>query len=143
MQSIKRSNIEPHPAVGIMPLGTGNDLSRTFQWGTAFDKKSIQGHAALHSTLRSIADAERSPMDRWELQLKGPDAKYFQRPQPPSFKALDGDGDVRAACCALCTLDWSAQFAARACLDCLALCALSCLSVMLIGHAVLSCAHAV
>ena len=67
MQSVKRGSIEPHPAVGIIPLGTGNDMSRTFGWGTAFDKKWIKGHDALYTTLRMIADAKPTPLDRCVL----------------------------------------------------------------------------
>ena len=97
MQSIKRSNIEPPPPVGIIPLGTGNDMSRLFHWGAAFDKNSIKGHDALYDTLRSLADAEPTPLDRWELRMKGPEA-YFSRERPPSFQALSGDGNVRTQC---------------------------------------------
>jgi hypothetical protein len=33
--------LEPMPAVGVMPLGTGNDLSLSFGWGNAFLSKWI------------------------------------------------------------------------------------------------------
>ena len=64
VQTVKRSGIDPHPAVGIIPLGTGNDMARTFQWGATFDKTWIKNHDELHKTLRMMADAKPTPLDR-------------------------------------------------------------------------------
>lgn len=47
LQTIKRSDIEPAPAVAVIPLGTGNDLSRAFGWGGAFSKAWIKGACCL------------------------------------------------------------------------------------------------
>ena len=34
--------------MAVIPLGTGNDLSRAFGWGPAFNKAWIKGHGALY-----------------------------------------------------------------------------------------------
>jgi Diacylglycerol kinase catalytic domain len=100
VQEIKRANIEPAPAVGIIPLGTGNDMSRAFGWGAVFKMQWIKGHDALHSTLRRIADAQPTPLDRWELRMKGPNPESFNRALPPTFSPVDG-GDAEVCSCIL------------------------------------------
>jgi Diacylglycerol kinase catalytic domain len=93
-QTIKRSKIKPQPAVAVIPLGTGNDLSRAFGWGGAFNKKWIKGHGALYQTLQNVATAEPTPLDMWELKLKAPSAEFFKRKRPYAFIPI-GDAEVR------------------------------------------------
>ncbi|CAH0723419.1 unnamed protein product, partial [Brenthis ino] len=56
----------PHvtASVGILPTGTGNDLSRALGWGA--------GSSALdaHSIIQSIKDAEVHMLDRWKIRIR-------------------------------------------------------------------------
>ena len=51
----------PRPAIGIIPLGTGNDLSRSLNWGGKYRDKP------LRKVLLDIAKASVTDMDRWSL----------------------------------------------------------------------------
>ena len=87
MQAIKRCGIEPHPPVAIIPLGTGNDMSRTFGWGAAFDPAWVSDHDSLYKTLRNVADAAPTQLDRWQLRMRAPGPQYFQKEMPPTIMA--------------------------------------------------------
>jgi diacylglycerol kinase (ATP) len=53
---------EGHLPLAMMPLGTGNDLSRQFKWGATYSSSMIGP-----SMLRRLAEAESVMMDRWRL----------------------------------------------------------------------------
>ncbi|XP_077262935.1 retinal degeneration A isoform X2 [Temnothorax americanus] len=60
----------PAPAVGVLPLGTGNDLARALGWGGGYKDEPIG------KILTSISDSETTLLDRWQLQVeRNPDAK--------------------------------------------------------------------
>lgn len=52
------------PAIGIIPLGTGNDLSRSLNWGGKYRDKP------LRKVLLDIAKADVIYMDRWTLTVE-------------------------------------------------------------------------
>ncbi len=41
LKTVRELQLEPPPAVAVMPLGTGNDLSLSFGWGNTFLHKWI------------------------------------------------------------------------------------------------------
>lgn len=41
LKTVRELQLEPAPAVAVMPLGTGNDLSLSFGWGNTFLHKWI------------------------------------------------------------------------------------------------------
>ncbi|XP_040568365.1 eye-specific diacylglycerol kinase isoform X2 [Lepeophtheirus salmonis] len=49
------------PSIGIIPLGTGNDLSRSLNWGGKYRDKP------LRKVLLDIAKADVVDLDRWSL----------------------------------------------------------------------------
>ncbi|XP_012537142.1 eye-specific diacylglycerol kinase isoform X3 [Monomorium pharaonis] len=59
----------PAPAVGVLPLGTGNDLARALGWGGGYKDEPIG------KILTSIGDSETTLLDRWQLKVeRNPDA---------------------------------------------------------------------
>ena len=53
----------PRPAIGIIPLGTGNDLARSLNWGGKYRDKP------LRKVLSDISRADVVDLDRWSLKV--------------------------------------------------------------------------
>ena len=61
------------PAVATIPLGTGNDLSRTLGWGGAeSERKAMQ-------ILKDVSRAEIVNMDRWSLRVTGENQDHINQ----------------------------------------------------------------
>jgi diacylglycerol kinase (ATP) len=56
----------PSPAVGIIPIGTGNDLSRVLGWGPGYEGERIE------SLLGAVLLAKPEKFDRWTVAFAGP-----------------------------------------------------------------------
>ncbi|XP_074035969.1 diacylglycerol kinase epsilon isoform X2 [Leptinotarsa decemlineata] len=73
-------DLDPEPLLAILPLGTGNDLSRVLGWG-----KENSSELHINEILESIQDARVSELDRWKVEvtstrhlgLKLPNKTYF------------------------------------------------------------------
>ncbi|XP_078116113.1 diacylglycerol kinase theta [Sander vitreus] len=55
------------PPIGIVPLGTGNDLSRVLRWGAGYSGEDP------HHILVSVDEADEVLMDRWTILLDAQD----------------------------------------------------------------------
>ncbi|XP_078348562.1 diacylglycerol kinase epsilon-like [Oculina patagonica] len=53
------------PYIGILPLGTGNDLARVLGWGSGYT-----GEEDVNEILTSIMTANVTPLDRWKITVE-------------------------------------------------------------------------
>ena len=60
------------PPVGVMPLGTGNDLAKVLRWGNSISA-DIQSEKDLNLVikhyLKEVSSAHVSALDRWTVSL--------------------------------------------------------------------------
>ena len=70
--------------VAVMPLGTGNDLSRALGWGHGFMGKVMRDPAFL----QRVGAARRTQLDRWSITLEG-----WCEGLPRHFRPID-DGNM-------------------------------------------------
>lgn len=68
MNTVFERKIQPLPEIAILPLGTGNDLSRVLRWGSETDDFS---HESAVEMLRQVVRANEIKLDRWLLEMWG------------------------------------------------------------------------
>lgn len=68
MNTIFERKVQPLPEIAILPLGTGNDLSRVLRWGSETDSFS---HELAVDMLRHMVRANEIKLDRWLLEMWG------------------------------------------------------------------------
>ncbi len=89
---LEKLSLKRWPPIGILPLGTGNDLSRIHGWGGGYNNES------LLFILRQISEAYISMLDLWELSIYSTSKKGHQRKEVKSFINYLGVGvDAQAA----------------------------------------------
>ncbi|KAK7281584.1 hypothetical protein RIF29_09703 [Crotalaria pallida] len=85
---------EPIPPVAIIPLGTGNDLSRSFGWGGSFP---FSWKAAIKRTLYKASIGPICRLDSWKISLSMAEGTIVEPPyslkQTEEF-SLDEDLEV-------------------------------------------------
>jgi len=97
MKVIKDLELDPPPAVAIVPLGTGNDLSRTYKWGRTFKPKWIRNSSALYDHLKEMSDGVYKELDCWSVDVRAPSKDYFDD-LPYGLKANSEDGSTVTGC---------------------------------------------
>ncbi|XP_022249385.1 diacylglycerol kinase epsilon-like [Limulus polyphemus] len=64
LNAIQKLKLFPQPQVCILPLGTGNDLSRVLGWGDGYS-----GNIDVKNILDQIASSTCVKLDRWKVKL--------------------------------------------------------------------------
>ncbi|GLI65507.1 hypothetical protein VaNZ11_009056 [Volvox africanus] len=77
MGVVKKLKLQPEPPIAILPLGTGNDLSRSFRWGAAYSSSWVKDRQAMYSTLNKIATAAEDRLDCWSITITAPRKTMF------------------------------------------------------------------
>ncbi|KAK4485549.1 hypothetical protein RD792_008192 [Penstemon davidsonii] len=88
----------PVPPTGIVPLGTGNDLSRSFDWGGSFP---FNWKSGIKRTLDKVTSGPISHLDSWHVLMSMPAGKELETPhslketqETPLDQDLEVDGDM-------------------------------------------------
>ncbi|XP_024082397.1 eye-specific diacylglycerol kinase isoform X2 [Cimex lectularius] len=69
LSEIDQLDFNPPPPVGVLPLGTGNDLARDLGWGGGYSNEPMS------KILRNVSLGDVVHLDRWELKVeKNPNA---------------------------------------------------------------------
>ncbi|CAK9325785.1 unnamed protein product [Citrullus colocynthis] len=87
----------PVPPVGVIPLGTGNDLSRTFGWGGSFP---FAWKSAIKRSLDRATIGQICKLDSWHVILSTPSGENVELPhcmKPTEEHALDESLEIEEA----------------------------------------------
>lgn len=76
LATIDALKLKYRPPLSIMPVGTGNDLSRVLGWGGGTTGLASGGNALVRHLL-DVADGEEAPLDRWKVRCKGVQKREF------------------------------------------------------------------
>uniref|UniRef100_A0A8C5BHD0 Diacylglycerol kinase n=1 Tax=Gadus morhua TaxID=8049 RepID=A0A8C5BHD0_GADMO len=102
LEAIRHKLACSEPPMGIVPLGTGNDLARVLRWGPGYSGEDP------HHILLSLEEADEVLMDRWTILLDAqdlsedasqgdPDSGYLEPPkivQMNNYFGLGIDAEV-------------------------------------------------
>lgn len=88
---VHTSQYKDHLPLAIMPLGTGNDLSRQYHWGPSF-----QNHMKEKSMISAVESAKLRCLDRWRCLIM-PMSRWGEKEKEfiPQILAERNASDVR------------------------------------------------
>ncbi|XP_072251225.1 diacylglycerol kinase theta [Leuresthes tenuis] len=87
LEAVRHTLVCREPPIGIVPLGTGNDLARILRWGTGYSSEDP------HHILVSVDEADEVLMDRWTILLDAQDisedGKDYGFLEPPKIVQMN------------------------------------------------------
>lgn len=63
LSAAAKAGVSEKPTVGVIPLGTGNDLARVFGWGGGYSGED------LRKLMKTFAKAKMMLLDRWNVDV--------------------------------------------------------------------------
>lgn len=87
--------------MGILPLGTGNDLSRVFNWGDGY-----VGDTDLEEVLSQLTNATDVKLDRWQVKIQKIDRRTSVVSNNKPIKLAYMNNYISVGCDALVTLNF-------------------------------------
>ncbi|XP_055708548.1 diacylglycerol kinase 1 isoform X2 [Phlebotomus papatasi] len=75
LEAMDSVDLQVQPAVGVIPLGTGNDLARCLRWGGGYEGESIP------KLMDRISRASTVMLDRWSIQVTNTEPAELPKPK--------------------------------------------------------------